>query len=185
MDRPVQECLTPTAVCSEGNVQNAAARQRGDRWFKVIQEAQISLCRWAEFARTLGMRSDLNQDLQRLKSQHAIDDGLIESLVTSKAQANAHLQFWTRLMWTVNGSLILIFALISGFGLRHMDGGFGWFGSIRPVLDGQRPTASAAGQVCGYRGGPKIRFAVKQTLETTQLLFPFQANHDVRQPKRS
>lgn len=119
MDRPVQECLTPTAVCSEGNVQNAAARQRGDRWFKVIQEAQISLCRWAEFARTLGMRSDLNQDLQRLKSQHAIDDGLIESLVTSKAQANAHLQFWTRLMWTVNGSLILIFALISGFGLRQ------------------------------------------------------------------
>ena len=76
-------------------------------------------------------------DLQELQARHALDDSLIESLLASKTQANAHLAFWIRTMWVVNGTLITVLALITGFALRHLLRGgpvWIWFFIILSVL---------------------------------------------------
>ena len=70
-------------------------------------------------------------DLQELQARHALDDSLIESLLASKTQANAHLAFWIRTIWVVNGTLIPVLALNTGFALRHLlRGGPIWIGLI-------------------------------------------------------
>ena len=65
------------------------------------------------------MSPDLKRDIQRLQTEHAIDDSLVESLLTSTAEANVHLNFWTRTMWIVNGGLIGTLAPIFGFSARY------------------------------------------------------------------
>jgi hypothetical protein len=69
------------------------ARERGVRWFEHIERIQIGLCRSSNYVRVRAMRQDLQKDMQRLKTERAIDDSLIESLLASKSQANAHLNF--------------------------------------------------------------------------------------------
>lgn len=65
--------------------------------------------------------TDLREtDLQKLQARYALDDSLIESLLASKTQASAHLAFWIRTMWVVNGTLITGLALITGFALRQL-----------------------------------------------------------------
>ncbi len=59
-------------------------------------------------------------DLRELQALHALDDSLIDSLLTSKAQASAHIEFWIRTMWMVNGTLIAILSLIVGFSARQL-----------------------------------------------------------------
>lgn len=94
------------------------ARQRGARWFKEMRSVEIALCRAQEYIRVGLMKPDLERDIQRLQTEHAIDDSLIQSLVTSTAQAHAHLKLWTRTMWIVNGSVIGVLTLIFGFAAR-------------------------------------------------------------------
>lgn len=65
------------------------------------------------------MKADLKRDLQYLQTEHAIDDSLIESLLASKSQAKAHLQFWTQMMWGLNGGIIAMMALVTGFFSRQ------------------------------------------------------------------
>lgn len=80
------------------------------------------------------MKPDLERDIQRLQTEHAIDDSLIQSLVTSTAQAQAHLKFWTRTMWIVNGSVIGMLALIFGFAARSfIDNGSLWVFAIAVI----------------------------------------------------
>lgn len=50
----------------------------------------------------------LKDDLPRLQIEHAIDDSLIESLTASPDQARAHIQFWKRMMWAINGTGIVV-----------------------------------------------------------------------------
>ena len=70
------------------------------------------------------MESRLKADMQRLQTDHAIDDSLIESLLASPEQARAHLAFWKRMMWGVNGGLICLLTACAIFSaLRLMSGG--------------------------------------------------------------
>ena len=70
------------------------------------------------------MDSRLKADMQRLQTDHAIDDSLIESLLASPEQARAHLAFWKRMMWGVNGSLICLLTAGAMFpAIRLMSGG--------------------------------------------------------------
>ncbi|MGB6230162.1 MAG: hypothetical protein WBF53_08555 [Litorimonas sp.] len=58
----------------------------------------------------------LQSDLDQLRSKHAVDDTMIESLTAGPDQARAHIAFWSRMMWTVNGVLLaasLVGALLS------------------------------------------------------------------------
>ena len=52
--------------------------------------------------------SGLQEDLEHLQSKYGIDDSLIESLLKSKTQARAHINFWKFLWWTLNALPALI-----------------------------------------------------------------------------
>ena len=70
------------------------------------------------------MDSRLKADMQYLQTDHAIDDSLIESLLASPEQARAHLAFWKRMMWGVNGGLICLLTACAIFSaLCLMSGG--------------------------------------------------------------
>lgn len=69
------------------------------------------------------MTADLKHDLAMLQTEHAIDDSLIESLVTSRAQARTQIAFWVRMMWISNGALIGAAALLAGFAIRALAHG--------------------------------------------------------------
>ena len=74
------------------------------------------------------MTCDLKKDLETLQARYAIDDSLIESLMHSPEQARAHIKFWVRMMWIVNGTLIGIFALLAGLaGHSIVKGGSVWW----------------------------------------------------------
>ncbi|MGB6231143.1 MAG: hypothetical protein WBF53_13565 [Litorimonas sp.] len=58
----------------------------------------------------------LRSDIDRLRSEHAVDDTMIDSLMAGPERARAHIALWARMMWTVNGALLatsLIGALLS------------------------------------------------------------------------
>lgn len=69
------------------------------------------------------MTADLKHDLAMLQADHAIDNSLIESLVTSKSQARRHIAFWVRMMWVTNGAMIGVSALLAGFAIRALAHG--------------------------------------------------------------
>lgn len=65
------------------------------------------------------MSPALKSDLDGLQREHAIDDAMIESLLGSKAQARAHLAFWTQMMWLTNLAVIGLCLGVFGLCVRY------------------------------------------------------------------
>lgn len=58
------------------------------------------------------MSPELKSDLNHLQSVYAIDDSMIESLVSSPEQARDHIRFWSRLTWMMNGAVIALCVVV-------------------------------------------------------------------------
>lgn len=77
------------------------------------------------------MSPELKVDLDALQTEHAIDALMIESLLTSKTQARAHLTVWTRMMWLTNLAVIGLCLGVFGLCVRHVAStGALWFGGL-------------------------------------------------------
>ena len=64
--------------------------------------------------------SDTESILRALRERHHIDPALLESLRTSRAQAEAHIRFWARMMWTLNLGLLGAAALVMGVAIATL-----------------------------------------------------------------
>ena len=78
-----------------------------------------------------GMSEALQSDLEYLRKSHGLNDILFESLLTSKAEARAHIRFFKRMVFISNGAVMTLGLCFMGWGFRD---GFDDVSIVRIIL---------------------------------------------------
>ena len=77
------------------------------------------------------MSADLRSDLEYLRDAHGLNDILFESLLASKEEARAHIQFFKRMVFISNGAVMTLGLSLMGWSFRD---GFDDVSIVRIIL---------------------------------------------------
>ena len=73
----------------------------------------------------------LQADIEYLRNSHGLNDILFESLLTSKAEARAHIRFFKRMVFISNGAVMTLGLCLMGWGFKD---GFNDVSFVRVIL---------------------------------------------------